>query len=163
MQAFNAVVAKNNTNVFKPDQTFTLIQRLAHNVVKAGLRKISISYSRIKLSDISVKLRLPPGPTTEYICAKAIRDGVIDATIDHETGCLLSNDAIDVYATAEPQKAFHARIGFCLDVHNDAVKAMRYPPDAYKKETTKTKNTDEPDQDEKTIEELIKEMEEDED
>ena len=102
-------------------------------------------------------------PLRRYIVAKAIRDGVIDATIDHETGCLLSNDAIDVYATAEPQKAFHARIGFCLDVHNDAVKAMRYPPDAYKKETTKTKNTDEPDQDEKTIEELIKEMEEDED
>ena len=63
----------------------------------------------------------------------------------------------------EPQKAFHKRIAFCLDVHNEAVKSMRYvlgvaayshtpplltsclavcpalsgrryPPDAYKKE-----------------------------
>ena len=158
MPAFSATVAKSRT-VFQEDQTFTLVQRLAHNVVKAGLRKISISYSRILLSDISKKLSLPPGATTEYICAKAIRDGVINATIDHDSGTLISNEAIDLYATAEPQRAFHARIGFCLDVHNDAIKAMRYPPDAYKKEK---KKSGDPNDDEKTIEELIKEYEEEE-
>jgi 26S proteasome regulatory subunit N3 len=43
-----------------------------------------------------------------------------------------------------------------LDVHNEAVKSMRYPPDAYKKELAlgdKDRN------DEKSIEELIKELE----
>jgi len=45
-----------------------------------------------------------------------------------------------------------------LDVHNEAVKSMRYPPDAYKKELAqagKGKTED------KTVDELIKEMEED--
>lgn len=28
--------------------------------------------------------------------------------------------------TKEPQEAFHRRISFCLDVHNEAVRAMRY-------------------------------------
>jgi 26S proteasome regulatory subunit N3 len=157
MQAFSGVVS-NFSDTFKKDQTLTLIQRLAHNVVKAGLRRISISYSRIKLGDVSAKLLLPAGPTTEYICAKAIRDGVIDATIDHDEGVLMSNEAIDLYATEEPQRAFHARIGFCLDVHNDAIKAMRYPPDAYKRESKKLGDEE---TSEKTIEELIKEMEED--
>lgn len=35
------------------------------------------------------------------------------------------------------------RIAFCLDVHNEAIKAMRYPPDAYKKETSKVKDAKE--------------------
>ena len=39
-------------------------------------------------------------------------------------------DVVDLYSTEEPQKAFHKRIAFCLDVHNEAVKSMRYPPDA---------------------------------
>ncbi len=38
-----------------------------------------------------------------------------------------------MYSTGEPQGAFHARIAFCLDLHNEAVKAMRYEPDAHKK------------------------------
>lgn len=63
----------------------------------------------------------------------------------------------------------HRRIAFCLDVHNEAVKSMRYPPDeVYRKELQnqaaggkdgdKKKDGKE---DEKTIEELIKEMEDD--
>lgn len=34
-------------------------------------------------------------------------DGVIEATIDHENGWLLSNEQIDIYSTEEPQKALH--------------------------------------------------------
>jgi hypothetical protein len=32
---------------------------------------------------------------------------VIEATLDHENGWLISNQMIDVYSTEEPQKAFH--------------------------------------------------------
>lgn len=55
------------------------------------------------------------------------------------------------------------RIAFCLDVHNEAVKSMRYPSEEdYKKELSKKKGDESKDKDtEKTIEELIKEMEED--
>ena len=30
---------------------------------------------------------------------------------------------LDIYSTPEPQRSFHERINFCLDVHNEAVKA----------------------------------------
>jgi 26S proteasome regulatory subunit N3 len=30
--------------------------------------------------------------------------------------------------------AFHQRIEFCLKVHNESVKAMRYPPKKYNEE-----------------------------
>ena len=79
--------------------------------------------------------------------------------MDHERGYLTSNDVVDVYSTEEPQKAFHRRIAFCLDVHNEAIKSMRYPPDAYKKELKASVNRE----DEKSIEELIRDMGHDED
>ena len=129
LNAFSNAVAAFE-GAFKMDKNMSLVLRLKHNVVKTGLKKISVSYSRISLQDLASKLLLPSAQGAEYICAKAIRDGVIDATLDHEQGALLSNEAVDVYSTDEPQRALHARIGFCLDVHNDAVKAMRYPPDA---------------------------------
>lgn len=105
---------------------------LRHNVIKTGLKKISAAYSRISFKEISEKLNLESAVDAEYVVAKAIRDGSIDATIDHEKGYIQSNDNVDVYATTEPEKAFHMRIDFCLQIHNEAVKAMRYPPESWK-------------------------------
>lgn len=56
---------------------------------------------------------------TESILAKAIRDGGIEATINHQEGFMTSKDTVDVYATSEPQSAFHARVAFCMDIHNE--------------------------------------------
>ena len=56
---------------------------------------------------------------TESIVAKAIRDGGIDAAIDHANGWMLSNEIADIYSTSEPAAAFHARTAFCLDIHNE--------------------------------------------
>ncbi|RKP22746.1 proteasome regulatory subunit C-terminal-domain-containing protein [Syncephalis pseudoplumigaleata] len=63
---------------------------------------------------------------TSHTC-QAIRDGVIDATIDHEHGYVQSKENADIYATTEPQHAFDQRITFCLTLHDASVKAMRYP------------------------------------
>ena len=57
----------------------------------------------------------------EFIVSKAIRDNVIDATIDHENQYLKSKETVDIYSTQEPLEAFHKRINFCLNIHNDAV------------------------------------------
>lgn len=130
---FKNVLARHRV-LFQHDTTYTLILRLRHNVIKTGLRKINLSYSRISFRDICDKLALDTPENAEFVCAKAIYDGVIDAVLDHTNGWMQSKEIIDVYATVEPQQAFHKRITFCLDVHNEAVKAMRYPPDAYKKE-----------------------------
>lgn len=116
---------------FQADQTFTLIIRLRHNVIKTGIRMINLSYSRIYLADIAKKLKSDDNQDAEYIAAKAIRDGVIEARINHEGGYLQSKETTDIYCTPEPQAAFHQRIAFCLDIYNQSIKAMRFPLKSY--------------------------------
>lgn len=130
---FNQVL-ENYGNMFQADHTYTLIIRLRHNVIKTAIRAISLSYSRISLADIAAKLMLDSAEDAEFIVAKAIRDGVIEAWLDHEGKFMQSKESIDVYSTKEPQLAFHQRITFCLQIHNQSVKAMRFPPKAYNKD-----------------------------
>lgn len=117
------------SDVFKHDKLYSLVQRLGHNVLKIGLRKITLSYSHISLDDIAKKLYLDSASTAEVICSKAIKDGVIDAKINPEAGSLVSYETNDLYSTEEPQKNFNKRIKFCLSIHNEVVKSMRYPPE----------------------------------
>jgi 26S proteasome regulatory subunit N3 len=127
-------------DIFVRDGTYSLIVRLYQNVIKTGLRKINLSYSRISIRDIIQKLNMQgmekksedAEKDMEYIVAKAIHDGVIDAVIDHKGKFVYSKENVDVYSTTEPQAAFHKRIRFCTDVHNEAVKALQFPPNAYK-------------------------------
>ncbi|CAO1614523.1 unnamed protein product [Jaminaea pallidilutea] len=116
-----------NTQLFQRDATYSLILRLRHNVIKTGIRMISLSYSRISLLDITRKLGLESEEDAEYIVAKAIRDGVIEAKVDHEKGWMISQERADVYSTEEPRRMFETRIEWCLGLRNESVKAMRYP------------------------------------
>eukprot|EP00051_Salpingoeca_urceolata_P010887 m.133785 g.133785 ORF g.133785 m.133785 type:complete len:501 (-) comp16895_c1_seq1:177-1679(-) len=120
-------------DTFRADKTYTLILRLHHNVIKTGVRSINLSYSRIPLVEVAAKLQLDSAEDAEYIVAKSIRDGVIDAMINHEEGYVQSKEVVDIYSTQEPHEMFHRRIEFCLKSHNDSVQAMRYPPNAYRK------------------------------
>jgi 26S proteasome regulatory subunit N3 len=43
---------------------------LRHNVIKAGLRLISLSYQRISLADVAAKLQLDSAEDAQYIVAK---------------------------------------------------------------------------------------------
>jgi 26S proteasome regulatory subunit N3 len=133
LAAFNETVDKYGKR-FEAEGTYTLIVRLRHNVIKTGVRMISLSYSRISLDNIAAKLVLDSPEDTEFIVAKAIRDGVIEATIDHEHAFVQSKENMDIYSTREPMTAFHQRITFCLDIHNQSVKAMRFPPKSYNKD-----------------------------
>lgn len=125
--------------LFTQDGTYTLILRLRHNVIKTGVRALSIAYSRISLRDICLKLHLDSEEDAEYIVGKAVRDGVIDARVDHAKGWMESwrrgeGGRGDVYETGEPRESFQKRIGFCLDLHNESVKAMRYPLNTHRKD-----------------------------
>merc|ERR1712099_105251 len=79
------------------------------------------------LKDICSKLGLETPQDAAGVVAKAVVDGVIDATIDYDQQYLKSKQKFDLYSSCEPQKAFHKRIAFCLQMHNDTVKAMAYP------------------------------------
>lgn len=65
--------AETHDKVFAEDRTSNLIVRLRHNVIRAGLRRISLAYSRISLADVASKLGLANVEDTECIVAKAIR------------------------------------------------------------------------------------------
>ena len=136
IKLFGEVLKKYEAD-FKRDDNFTLVSRLRQNVIKTGIRIISLSYAKISLKDICIKLHLDSEESTEYIVSKAIRDGVIEASINHEKGYMQSNELLDVYSTKLPQQEFDQRIKFCLSLHNESVKAMRYPTDNEKENTNK--------------------------
>ena len=71
---------------FTADKTYMLIVRLRQTVIKTGVRRLSLSYSRISLRDICVALHLDSEEDAEYVVGKAIRDGVISGRIVHEKG-----------------------------------------------------------------------------
>jgi 26S proteasome regulatory subunit N3 len=158
LSVFNKAVSDHAARL-QEDRTFTLISRLAHQVIKAGLRKLHVSYSRISLQDVADRLGLPSAASAQFVVAKAVRDGVLEATIYHEEGYVQSHDLVDVYATKEPAEAFHRRIAYCLTTHNDAVRGMRYPPDAYKKQLEASRGNRNKAGDEKTDEEKAQELE----
>jgi len=160
LAVYTKVVSEQSAQL-QSDDTYTLISRLAQQVVKAGLRKLHVSYSRLSLQDVADRLGLPSATSAEFVVAKAVRDGVLDATIHHEEGYVQSHDLVDVYATKEPSEAFHRRIAYCLTTHNDAVRGMRYPPDAYKKqlEASRGNRRGKRGGDDKTDEEKAQELE----
>lgn len=59
----------------------------------------------------------------ELVVVQAISDGAIDAGVDHDGSFVKSKESGDIYASVEPQAAFHSRIAFCLNINNEAIKA----------------------------------------
>ncbi|KAG6867167.1 hypothetical protein C0993_006091 [Termitomyces sp. T159_Od127] len=132
LSQFQTTLSKHSAQ-FEADKTYTLIVRLRQNVIKTGIRRLSLSYSRISLRDICLKLHLDSEEDAEYIVGKAIRDGVIEGRIVHEKGWMECTSQKDGYGP-EVSEAFARRIGFCLQLHNESIKAMRYPLNAHRKE-----------------------------
>ncbi|KJY02117.1 26s proteasome non-atpase regulatory subunit 3 like protein [Zymoseptoria brevis] len=133
LQAFLKCVNVSEAQ-FRKDGTYTLILRLRQNVIKTGVRMLSLSYSRISLRDICTRLGVESEESAEYITAKAIRDGVIEASLDHQNGHMVTVPQKDAYSTTEPSEAFHARISALLGMRDECVMAMRYPMNKHRQE-----------------------------
>ena len=69
LTAFNDTLEKYSS-AFEQDRNYTLILRVRHNVIKAGVRRISTGYSRISLVDVAAKLQLDSAEDAEFIIAK---------------------------------------------------------------------------------------------
>ena len=145
LHEFASVVEKHK-ETFEKDDLFNLITRLRRNVIRTGLAKVNVAYSKISLNDIAIKLGLSEKDAMnsdanegaiECVVAKAIRDGAVDAQIDFETGIMTSNETKDAYGTSLPAEVFHQRVAYCLDVHNECQRAMRYPQRREKLNETK--------------------------
>ncbi|KAG2275216.1 hypothetical protein Bca52824_057771 [Brassica carinata] len=85
------------SNVQERFETFSV--NMTHNLL------VSISYSRISLTDVAQKLRL--------------------------------NSA---HPMADLQNAFNSRIAFCLNMHNEAVRALRFPPNTHMEKESEEKS-----------------------
>ncbi|XP_037956005.1 probable 26S proteasome non-ATPase regulatory subunit 3 [Teleopsis dalmanni] len=156
LKGFGAVMEKYG-NYFQDDHTYMLISRLRQSVIKTALRQISMAYSRISLADVAQRLLLDSIEDAEFIVAKAISDGVIEGIIDCDGACLCSKESQNVYKTREPQIAFHERIAFCLNLHNEAVRALRFPKTEKKKQKTAVEKAI---QEEQELEAAVEEFEE---
>merc|ERR1719350_457247 len=154
MKLFDETIDEFSTK-FENDGVFMLITRLRHNVIKAALRKISVSYSRIHLDDVAKKLNLNSALEAEYIVAKAIKDGVIDAIIDHNKQQMRSTEVASIYSTVNPQHELDKRIEYCLQLHQNCVRAFRYKEEEEEKED---KKKEEKEEDGKDIEEIVEEV-----
>jgi 26S proteasome regulatory subunit N3 len=160
MGAFERALAEHEAT-FRLDDTWLLLGRVRMTVIKAGLRRVVTSYSRISFQDIADKLHLDSAQDAEFLAAKAVRDGVIDARLNHEDGTLHSQESGDVYSTSEPRVAFDRRIRFCLDVRNEAVKAMQYPDADKKKKSEEEEKLPDIEDDAALADEIADAMDED--
>ena len=120
LSQFQATLSQHSTQ-FEADKTYTLMGRLRQNVIKTGIRRLSLSYSRISLRDICFKLHLDSEEDAEYIVGKAIRDGVIEGRIVHEQGWMECDGLKSGYGP-EVSEVFGKRIAYCLELHNQSVK-----------------------------------------
>jgi 26S proteasome regulatory subunit N3 len=161
MEKFRQLL-QQNAKIFTADKNMALIHRLKHTVIKFGLKKINIAYSRIAIKDIMSKLVLESVEETEQIVAKAIRDGVIEATINHDEMFMQSLVLVDQYASNDPQLVLNKRIEFCMQLHNDAIMARTYPNEE-KKDNGDFGDLDDVDDEKDLLQSLLEEMGMDED
>lgn len=75
MSNFNKTVDLYKST-YQKDGLYTIILRLNQIVIRIGLRKISLAYSKISLKDIATKLNIP-NEDVEFVVAKALRDGIM--------------------------------------------------------------------------------------
>jgi len=139
LPAFAAAQARH-ASLFESDATEHLVVRLRRTVIRAGLRRLADAYSRISLADCATRLGLEGGEeAAAFVVAKAIRDGAVEARLAAGPGgglagaAMLSAPPSGVYEGQEPAAAFRARLTFCLNLHNEAVQAMRFLPNAHAK------------------------------
>lgn len=119
---------QTNSSAFQQDGTDGLVLRLHQNVLKAGLRRIAIAYSRISIGDICNTLGLASEQDCIQVVMKAIRDGVIHGRIEQQQVFVSLNRMTQ--SQAPPADAFQTRIAACQALIQEAVKAMRFPSDS---------------------------------
>ncbi|KAK8799531.1 hypothetical protein WA158_006080 [Blastocystis sp. Blastoise] len=112
------------SDIFKHDGTYHLILRLRSNVLRLAIRQIYISYSRISIEEVANRLGIT-AEDAEFICARTIRDGVIDAELDHENGYLTSKDQSTIQITESPRIGFQKRIETLLNIKHEVLRAKQ--------------------------------------
>lgn len=109
---------------FAEDGLAPLVQRLRSSVILAGLTMISHCYSKISFSDIANMLHIRSDEDAEGFCAKAAADGLIEATIDHENGYLVSVNNSKDETSAGFSERINKDIQDCFGIREDTQRIM---------------------------------------
>lgn len=125
LSEFSKVVEKYK-ETFQRDKLYKLVLRLNQIVIRIGLRKIYLAYSRISLADIASKLNIS-AEDVEFVVAKALRDGILVGEIDHDRQLLKIEGDRNLYVTNEPQLQLDRRIKYCLNLYHETQRAITYP------------------------------------
>ncbi|GMM35505.1 proteasome regulatory particle lid subunit [Saccharomycopsis crataegensis] len=112
---------------FIRDKTYNLILRLRKNVIKTGIRLISLCYKKISIRDICIKLKMDSEVSTEYILNKLIKDHIIEAGLDNKESYMKSREFYNVYDSEVPAAEFNKRIEAINAIKKSFVKEMNYP------------------------------------
>ncbi|KII73454.1 putative 26S proteasome non-ATPase regulatory subunit 3 [Thelohanellus kitauei] len=126
---FTAYITENSSYYIR-DRTAEIVMRLHHNVLQAALVKLSLSYSSISLVDIAKKIQLE-GNDVEFVVAKAIKENIIRAEIDHCKGIVNFTPSDDYYHTNKSLKMLQSRSAHCQMLYRKFIMAMTYPKSAY--------------------------------
>ncbi|TKY57606.1 26S proteasome non-ATPase regulatory subunit 3-like A [Spatholobus suberectus] len=133
--------------------------------MQRGMEKALRSYFELTNAvRIAKKLRLnsaSPVADAESIVARAIHDGAIDASLDHANGWMVSKETGDIYSTNGPQFAFNSQIAFCLNMHNEAVRTLRFPPNAHKEKESAEKRRERQQQEQELAKHIAEEDDDD--
>jgi len=97
---------------FQKDKLYGLVLRLNQIVIRIGLRKIYLAYSKISLADVGFKLNIPQ-EDVEFVVAKALRDGILQGQIDHDKQILSIEGDRNLYVTNEPQNQLESSALTC--------------------------------------------------
>ena len=109
--------------IFEQDGLAPLVQRLRSSVILAGLTMIAHCYSRISFEDIANQLHIGSAEDAEGFCAKAAARGLIDAVIEHESGCLVSMSGKED-ANAGFAERLNKDIKDCFGIREDTQRTM---------------------------------------
>ncbi|KAH8583393.1 26S proteasomal subunit S3 PINT domain containing [Cryptosporidium sp. chipmunk genotype I] len=126
MKEFDLNLQKRG-QIYERDCTLSLIKRLAHNVIRSGLKTICSSYNRIYLDDIAEHFGWDNSHDVEGVVSKAILDKVVDAKINDDIKCVESQHKCETYGSESMLNSLHSRIAFSLLLRSNAIKAMEYP------------------------------------
>eukprot|EP01013_Petalomonas_cantuscygni_P010311 TRINITY_DN2336_c0_g1_i1.p1 TRINITY_DN2336_c0_g1~~TRINITY_DN2336_c0_g1_i1.p1 ORF type:complete len:320 (+),score=63.06 TRINITY_DN2336_c0_g1_i1:176-1135(+) len=130
LQTFQRVL-RQHEHVFERDGTLPLIHRVHHNVLKTGLRRAVSAYSRISLASLAQKLALGDATDAAYVVAKAVADGIVDATIDPDVvgGAVIPRRESARFATATAAASMRRRIEYLVALRHELQRAMKFPPE----------------------------------
>jgi 26S proteasome regulatory subunit N3 len=105
-----------------------LVERLHQTVLRAGMRRLATAYRRISFADIRRKLGLPTDKDAQALVVRALEEKLIAGNANVSEGFFESREESEsFYRSTAPQEALTLRSKTLEAVHNDAVRAMRFP------------------------------------